>query len=169
MSNPLALYTITERFKALEALATTDDLPPDIVKDTLDGIEAEWQEKAVAVACFIKNLEVAAEAIDKAAAQQLARASAMKNRATSLKGYLTFQFQAMNVKKVEDPVLTIRLADNNPAVVVDDETAIPEQYWIQPETPPKRLDKTAVARAIKAGTEVPGAHTERGQSLRIEP
>lgn len=168
MSNSLHLYQLTDKYKSLEALATSDDLPEDVVRDTLEALEGEWQEKAVAVAAFIKNLESAGVAIAQAAEAMDRRAERLYARATSLRAYLQFHLQAMNIKRIEDPMFTIRLADNNPAVVVDDEKAIPEQYWIQPPAPEKRLDKVAIARAIKAGEEVPGAHTDRGQSLRIE-
>lgn len=56
MSGP-ALYELVAQHKSLEYLATSEDLPPEVVRDTLDGLEGELRDKAVSVAHFILNLE----------------------------------------------------------------------------------------------------------------
>lgn len=167
MSGP-ALYVITEKFKELEALAEMEDLPPEIVADTLEGIEAEWDEKAVAVAAFIQNLEHTADGIQVAADSMHARGARLHKRAEALKAYLQFHMTAMGKQKLDNELFVIKLAKNPPAVVIDDEKQIPEKYWTQPPAPPKRLDKAAIGADIKAGKEVPGAHTFQGERLEIK-
>ncbi len=167
MSGP-ALYIITEKFKELESLADMEDLPPEVVADTLESIEAEWDEKAVAVAAFIANLEHTAVWIAKAAEAMDRRAERLGKRAESLRAYLQFHMTAMGKQKVENELFVIALRKNQPSVVVDDEKQIPEKYWVQPETPPKRLDKAAIAAEFKAGNEVPGTHSFQGERLEIK-
>jgi hypothetical protein len=61
---------------------------------------------------------------------------------------------------------SLKIQQNPPSVVVDNEEAIPPRFFvIIPET--KRLDKKLVADALKKGEDVKGAHLERGTSLRI--
>lgn len=168
MPNPMALYQIADRFKALESLAEHEDLAPEIVADTLEGIDAEFEEKAVAVAAFIQNLIHTADGIEAAAEAMHDRQARLRARADSLKAYLQFQLQVMDKKKIEHELFTIRRQNNALSVVVDDEKLIPETYWYQPPAPPKQLDKKAIAADIKAGKEVPGAHLFQGEHLRIE-
>ncbi len=167
MSGP-ALYVITEKFKELEALAEMEDLPPEVVADTLESIEAEWEEKAVAVAAFIENLEHIADGIEKAAAAMTKRQVMMRKRASSLAAYLQFHMQAMGKKKIESDLFVIALRKNPASVVIDDEKQIPESYWVQPEAPPKRIDKKALADDLKAKKDVPGAHLFEGERLEIK-
>jgi hypothetical protein len=164
----LHLYEITAKFKELESLAEHDDLPLQIVADTLEGIDSEWEEKAIAVAAFIKNLEHTSGGIAEAAKAMAARAARLNARADSLKNYLQFQMQVMDKKKIESDLFVIRRQNNAPSVVVADERLIPDTYWYQPPTPPKQLDKKAIAADIKAGKEVPGTYTSQGEHIRIE-
>jgi hypothetical protein len=162
------LYEITERFKELESLGAHEELPPEVIADTLEAIDAEWQDKAVAVAAFIKNLEHTADGVDEAAKSMAKRAQGLRARAASLQAYLQFQMQVMNKTKIEHDLFTISVRKNPISVVVDDAAQIPEAYWYQPPTPEKVLDKKAIAAAFKAGTEVPGAHSFQGEHVRIE-
>jgi hypothetical protein len=77
--------------------------------------------------------------------------------------------QALDKKRIEAPELVITRKSNPPAVVIADEAQIPEGFWIQPPAPPKRIDKGAVGKALKAGQEVAGAYLEAGERLDIKP
>ena len=49
-----ALYELTTQHRELEALAdTTDDLPPEVIRDTLEALEGTIQQKAISVAAFV--------------------------------------------------------------------------------------------------------------------
>ena len=63
----LALYEIVHQFKELEALTDSEELSPEFVADTLQGLIGNFEDKAVAVAKFILSLEANAEAIAEAA------------------------------------------------------------------------------------------------------
>ncbi len=167
MSGP-ALYVLTEKFKAFEEFASMEELPPEVIADTFESIDAEWEEKAVAVAAYIKNLEHTAVGIAQAAEAMDRRAERLGKRAESLKAYLQFHFQAMGKSKLENELFVIALRKNPASVVIDDEKQIPESYWVQPEAPPKRIDKKALADDLKAKKDVPGAHLFEGERLEIK-
>jgi len=61
------LFEITSQFKALAALEDSDELPPEVIADTLEGLEGDFEAKTIAVAKFILSLEANAAAIEKAA------------------------------------------------------------------------------------------------------
>lgn len=166
--NGLALYELVGQWKRLEALADGDELPAEVIRDTLDGLTGEIEEKATNVQLFIENLLVAAESIENRAAEMSIRAKRLEKRAESLRQYMLLNLQVCGVTKIDSPWFTIRVQDSPPRVVIDAETQIPAEYWKQPPLPPQVIDRAAIAEDIKAGKEVPGAHSERGQHVVVK-
>lgn len=164
----VALYELANQHQALNALAESDDIPPEVIRDTLDGLEGTLREKAVSVAHFIRNLEEVAGSIDLAAAAMLARADRLRARAVAIREYLLFNMQATGITKIESPFFTLAVRTNPLAVVIDDESAIPDAYKVQPPQPPPRVDRAAIAKTIKDGGSVPGCHGEQKQRLEIK-
>lgn len=168
MNSALKLYEIAHQFQALEQLGDSDELPAEVIADTLEGLEGDFDVKAIQVAKFILALEANAGAIAGAAASMAARSVRVFARAQSIKAYLQFHMQAMEKRRVEGVELVISRRANPPAVVITDEHAIPDKYWIEPPAPAKRIDKKAVKAAIDAGERVDGAYVEAGERLEIK-
>lgn len=168
MNSALKLYEISNQFQSLEMLGESDDLPAEVVKDTLEALAGDFETKAVEVAKFVLSLEANAQAIEYAATMMSARATRVMNRAQSIRAYLHFHMQAIDEKRIETPELTIVRRANPPAVVITDEHAIPAKFWIAPPPPDKRLDKKAIKAAIEGGERVDGAYVEAGERLEIK-
>lgn len=167
----MRLYELTAQYRALEALESSEDLPAEVIRDTLEGLEGQWHEKATNVGLFIRNLESTADAIDEAAAAMRARGARLRERAHSINEYLKLNMQASGITKVQSPYFALKLKKNPPTVVIDSENLIPAKFMRTPEPPPPPKaapDKPAIAKAIKAGEEVPGAHVEQYERLEIE-
>jgi hypothetical protein len=163
----LHLYEITEKYKSLLELSTSDELPPEVIADTIESIDAEWHDKAVAVAGFIRNLEHSADGIKAAADAMKKRAERLQRRADQLTSYLQFQMELMGKKRIEHDMFVLSIKKNPPSVVIDDQSLIPDIYLIKPEAPPPYPDKTSIARALKSGEEVSGCHLVQGERLDI--
>lgn len=166
-----ALYQLVEQYRSLEALDASEDLPPDVIRDTLEGLTGELTVKATNVARYILNTEAMAEAIDRASTQMKIRANRMRNRADSIREYLRNNMQGAGITKIEAVQFVLSLKKNPPAVVIDDEAAIPADYKITPEPLPPPLprpDKKLIVKAIKDGFVVPGAHLEQANRLEIK-
>jgi hypothetical protein len=166
--NALKLFEITAQFHALENISLTDELPQEVIRDTLEGLTGTFNEKAVAVAKFVLSLEANSAAIVEAAAAMKARASAVQRRADNIRAYLQFQMQSVDILRIETPELILRRQSNPPSVNVTDEVAIPEKFWVQPPAPPPRLDKVALKKALQAGERVDGAYIENAERLEIK-
>jgi hypothetical protein len=158
---------MTAQYKALEDLESSEDLPAELIRDTLEALQGDLQDKCINVAKFIGNLDLTAEGIEFAANRMKARAAVLRKRAESLHAYLQINMQACGISKVECPYFTLQLKKNPPTVIIDHEASIPEKFWRQPDTPPKVIDKKLIAAAIKAGEEVPGCHLNNGERLEI--
>lgn len=167
----MKLYELVGQYRALEALESSDDLPAEVIRDTLEGLEGQLQDKATNVGLFIRNLMSTADAIDEAAETMRLRGERLRKRAQSLNEYLKFNLQASGISKVASPYFTLRLKKNPPTVIIDSENLIPAKFMRTPAPPPPPKptpDKKAIGDAIKAGEEVPGAHTEQYERLEIE-
>ena len=157
------LYTIAEQFKELAALAETADEDLAVaLRDTMEGIEGEFQEKGKAIAMITLNIDGDLEAIQSQIDRLTERKRIINNRKESLKEYLRSNMDAAGITKITHPLFTITCGKGKPIVVIDDEKAIPDDFVnVKVHSAP---DKAAIAKALKAGQEVPGAHSEIGKS-----
>jgi hypothetical protein len=71
------------------------------------------------------------------------------------------------ITKITAPEFTISVRKNPAAVMVKPEAAIPQEYWVQPEPPPPRLDKKLLAAHLKEGVLIDGCWLEQGERLDI--
>lgn len=157
------LYELTGQFKELAILADGADEDMAVaVRDTMEAIEGEFQEKGKAIAMIALNIDGDLEAIQSQIDRLTERKRVITNRKNSLKEYLRENMDASGITKITHPLFTITCGKGRPSVVIDNETDIPDEYMSVKTT--MSPDKTAIAAAIKAGLEVPGAHSEIGKS-----
>ena len=103
--NNIALYELSNEYmQALEIFTDPEnDMPIDAVNDTLEGIEGQWQDKAINITKFMRNLESAAKAIKQAEQQMTKRRKALENRAQWLKDYLKANMERSGITRIESP------------------------------------------------------------------
>jgi hypothetical protein len=166
--NAIKLYEIVADYKAVEALESSDDLPEQVIRDTLEGLTGDLQVKATNICKFVRNIEASADVIDDAAKAMQARANRLRKRAESVKAYLLFNLQATGINKIEAPEFVIAVRNNPESVKILENAQIPAEYLVTPEPPPPRPDKTAIKAALKAGKHIDGCYLEAGQRLEIK-
>jgi hypothetical protein len=169
MSLP-SLFVLADQYRQLTTL-DDPDLPEEVIRDTLEALSGDLQDKAVNVAKFMRNLEVFADDIDEAAKAMKERAERVRKRSDQLRAYLLSNMQACEISKIECPYFTLTVKKNPPAVTVFDEAEVPEVFkaYPPPEPPPEqRIDKKAVAAALKAGWSVPGCRLDQGVRLEVK-
>lgn len=164
-----ALYEIADLYlQDLDKLNDLD-LPEDVVRDTIEGMQGDMQEKCTNVAAFIRNTESLAEQIKQAEQAMAARRKALENRADRIRQYLLESMQRTGITKIESPWFKIALAKNPPSVVVDDEDTL---KFAHPEfvkvVTTESLDKAAIKEAIKAGQIVEGARLASSDRVSIK-
>lgn len=166
MNSP-TLYEISQTYReALDVLTDPEnDLPAEVIADTLEGLQGTLEDKSIAVAQFFKNLEATAAAIKHAEMQMAARRKAIENRVASMKDYLKQNMESCGITRIESPWFALSIAKNPAAVDVFDEAAVPAEY--KEEIVTVKIDKTGIKRAIESGTDVPGAVLTRGTRLSI--
>lgn len=150
------LYKITEQYKSIQTM----DFDKQVINDTLEAIEGEFEEKAKNIGFVNANMAARIEAID----SEIKRLQAMKkvevNKQEALKDYLRHNMQQCDITKIECDLFTITLRKPSDVCVIDDEEKIPQDYW----KVVKSVDKALIKRALKDGHEVDGASLQAGKA-----
>lgn len=157
-----ALYELTAELKEAQSLIAAGELTPEEMSDTLEGMVGEFNDKAIRVVYFQKNLDASIDAID----SELSRLNAKKKQLVSHKermtDYLRSNMQAAEISKIECPLFSITLRKPSKVVAIDSQEDLPEEFvTVKTTTAP---NKKAIGDALKAGQLVPGAHLEDGRS-----
>lgn len=163
----MKLYEIEQNYlEALDVFTDPDaDIPPEAVADTLEAITGEFEQKAVNVAAFARQMEAEAEAIKQAEEKMAKRRKALENRARWLRDYLKTAMEVMGMKKIPSPWFVLSIQKNPPAVDVFDPEAIPAEF--REVVTEIKINRTAIKEAISAGREIPGAKLMNGTRLSI--
>jgi hypothetical protein len=70
--------------------------------------------------------------------------------------------EALGISRLERSMATLSVAEGPRAVVITNQAAIPDGFWR------RSVDKTEIAKQLKAGSHVDGAELANGQPvLRI--
>jgi len=163
-----SLRTLTEQYAELQALAEQGDEGMEVaIRDTMQAIEGEFNEKAQALITVVHNMDSDVDALEREIARLTDRKKAIKARQDSMREWLRQNMEETGITSIKCPLFSITLAKGVEVAVIDQESALPDEcVSVQTTIKP---DKREILRRLKAGEDVPGAHIERGQSsVRIK-
>ena len=165
----IALYEMSYQYRQLLERLSNLDLDAQTIEDTIEGsgLTDDIAQKAAGIEMVARTMEMHNPAID----AEIDRLKALKTQrakaAQGLREYLRTNMIATGIQKLESPLFKIRLQNNPPSVDVFEPGLVPAQYMTQPKPPEPAPNKTAIAAAIKAGAEVPGAKLVQTQRLVV--
>ena len=141
--------------------------------DTLEGIEELFEDKAVNVAVYIKNLRSEAEQL-KAEKLKLEKRQSAKNKlADRLEKYLFDSMQKVKRTQIDRPQAKIRIKQNPDSTVIENEQEFikwaecnDRDDLLKYEQP--SVKKTVVKALLKKKEASPFAHLERKTVLEIK-
>ncbi|BBE09580.1 Phage protein [Mycoavidus cysteinexigens] len=162
-----SLYILAAEYREAADKLTDLDLDEQTLSDTLESIAGGLDTKAENLAKLIRELKSHEERASTEAKRIQERAQRFTSRREWLSEYLKDSLIHAGRLKIEMPYFTVSVRKNPAAVVIDDEKALPRDYWVTP-TPESRPDKKRIAQALKEGLSVPGARSVSGQSLQIK-
>lgn len=165
------LYELIGQYRALEAIEPSEEIPPEVLRDTLEGLTGDITVKATNVAKYILNIEAMAVAVEEAAQQMTARAERIQKKATAIREYLKTNMEGAGKLRIEAVEFILAIKKNPPAVVIEDALKVPDAFKKEPKPVPPPVaspDKALIAKAIKAGMAIAGCRSEQGTRLEIE-
>ena len=162
----MKLYELSHEYQDIEDKLATVDNAEDAQSVTamLDGVTAAIEDKLLAIARVVKNLDAEAEAIKAEQLRLEERRSALVNNVRRLKDYAQQHMEQSGIDRAKDDLFTVALQNSPPSVQVDNESVIPKDYW---RYPAPSVDKRSILDALKSGEEIPGVSLRQSRSLRI--
>lgn len=159
------LYEITgDYLRLLEMLEDEGNLDPQAFKDTLEGIEGEFEIKADGYARIMKELDAEAGKYDAEIQRMTARRDSLNNRSRMLKQHLYDGMKDIGKLKFKTDLFSFGIRKNGglPPVQIVPDVTIPLEYCkIEP-------DSAKIREALETGAELPFAVLkERGDHLVV--
>lgn len=164
----MTLYELAAQWEEFAQLAAEEDLPPEVIADTLEGLEGEFDEKADSIACIIKELETQAAGIEVQENILNARKLAKRANAKRLEEFLSEQMQRIGRERVETDRNMISFRRST-ALRIDDEEDFKQRHMelCKVETTVK-IPRKEITDRLKAGEEISGATLETRKNLQIK-
>jgi hypothetical protein len=135
-----------------------------MVNGYLAELDAQKREKIDGIAQFFRLSKDSISA-KMAESKRLARRAKSEERSRDyMMEHVLGQMQAAGEKKIYGNAYTISI-HSTPVVRIDNESAIPAQYWR--EKVERSVDKVAIRDAIKAGQNIAGASMGESISLQV--
>lgn len=158
------LYDLTNDFKTVLDMAQDPEIDPQAIADTLEMIEGDIEYKADGYAKVLKELNADVEKLSVEIKRLTERKSSITAKVEKMKSMLTYAMNATGKTKFKTDLFSFNVQKNPPALIVDDEEKIPQEFLI-PQAP--IVDKKAIKDLLKNGVECDYAHLEQTEGVRI--
>ncbi|EMW1017654.1 siphovirus Gp157 family protein [Serratia marcescens] len=154
--------------KKLQALAEDGELTPEMIKDTLEGLEGMVGDKLDATMTVVRGFEGQASVCDAESKRLAARKKSWDNQAGLLRKYILECLLTSGSDTIKTDLNTFTARKGSPSLVIDDEELLPDDYVESFTEVVNRVKKDELKKAILDGTEIKGAHIETGpRSLQV--
>lgn len=161
------IYDIANEYQALLEQTydpETGEIFPQVLAK-IDELSAKMEDKAIAVASYIKNLDAEREAINQAKRQMADRESKLDKRCSHLTQYLQSNMERCGITEIKSPLFVIKLKKCPVSTEITDENIIPDDYKTFKEV--VSIDKVKMKERILAGEIIPGARLSQKNRLEI--
>jgi len=165
MSKPL--FALADEYLELaKVLSDEQDMPNEIIDEILDAYTGELDTKFWQVSAMVLQFEGEAEMVRTVEKRIVARRKNLEGRADWLRNYLLVNMIRTGINELASPEFVVKVCDNPPKVILDDEDAIPDDY--KEEETVVTIRKDLLRRAmLDDGEIIPGCHLEKGKRLKI--
>lgn len=158
------LYEITS---AMNILNEMDDIDPQTLADTIEGLQMELDEKLMNIGRWVRNLEAESTGIKVEEERLSKKRKAIENKVVSLKEYVRQAMLAVDKKKSSDGVITWAIQQNPPKVEIDPDAELP-LCWLREIPARHEYDRNAIGQALKGGADIPGCRLISEQGVRLK-
>ena len=163
----MKLYELTADVMTLQEMLENEVEDEQMLLDTLEGVQYEYEYKLEQYAKVIRNLEADANAYKLEANRLNERRRVIENNIDRLKNHMFESMKATGINKVKGTLLNVSIQKNGgklPVIVDCDVNDLPESVVKVVESP----DLEAIRKLLDAGECDFARYGERGESLRIK-
>lgn len=141
------------------------DLDPEVMKDTLDSLELGRNEKLDSLAGWYDDNAHDIDWISSKIKSLQQEKKRLTNQNKSIMKYMTDAIDDAGYKQLKTANHILRPRNFRESTVIDDEALIPDTYKTTEMV--EKIDRTAIYKDLKAGTEITGAHLEPNRKTKI--
>lgn len=157
------LYELTGEYIMLAEMLADEEEENQVILDTLEAIEGEFEEKAENYAKIIKMLEADSKAIKGEIERLSKRKQSLEKRGEMIKQSLENAMRATGKTKFQTLLFHFHISKNGGKAPILLTGEVPEEY-----RKPGEANLTAIREALEAGEKLSFATVgERGESLKI--
>jgi hypothetical protein len=159
----MSLYELTDQFLQLKNLMG-EDIPEEVIIDTLESISGEIEEKGSNIIIVMKNVQADIFSIENAEKELSKRKKSLKNKLNKLNTYLLDSMIKCDIKKIRCEKYGLKaVMEKSPHKISDNINMeiLPSEF--------KRIsttitpDKIKIKEAISNGVEIPGVTLEENR------
>lgn len=167
----MTLYDLNIQMQTILEMAEDGDLDPQLIADTLEGVEGEIEDKLDSYGVVMNELQMDVTKIDQEIKRLTEKKRLINNNIDRMKNAVQYTMtEVLNTKKVKGEKFTWSIQKNGgkAPVILNPDVSImsyPERFqdW------DVKADKVAIREALEAGEVLPFASLgERGESLRLK-
>ena len=163
----MRLYDIAQEYNQLLRLVDDGELTAEMVKDTLESISAEFDDKALNCMMVVTQLDSDSDGIGKQIDRLKALQKSIDSSRENLVEYVKAGMLAVDKDKLDLGLFKLSIRKATVQLGEIDESKVPAKFWVTiPES--KRLDRAALL-AVRKLEEIEGVElSESKRSLQIK-
>lgn len=161
-----SIFELTDDYRQIAEMMDDPELDPQTLKDTMEGIQGELEDKFDSYAWVAIEIQSDIKALDETIKTLQARKKSKENNLKKMKQIMTEVALATDHAKFKTPYRSYWIQKNPESVIIDAENVrdIPEDYLNFKEPEP---NMTAIKQAIHDGVKFDGiAHLEQTEGIR---
>ena len=108
----MRLYELSEQYEILEQMLYDGETDEQVIRDTIEAIFGEIEDKAESYAIIITDMKADIETLKAEESRLNARRTSLENRQKALKTTLMENMKAIGKTKIKTPLFTISVAKN---------------------------------------------------------
>ena len=165
-----SLYQLTEELEAMRRQLIENGADDQTIADTLDGEALDFDNKILACAYAIKDLEAVAEGRKEAIREMQESLRNTERQIERLDEYMITAMLTVDRLNIPGKHFNVDVKGKTHSVIIENAALIPDSFYRTPEpkAPTPVIDKKAIADAIKQGASIPGAKLDNGKRLVIK-
>ena len=163
------MYEITSSLQELLYLMESEEIPEEMISDTLEAVGLEVELVADNVANMLAELSADCDKLKAEERRLHERRQMMEGNASRLKAQLLHMLQTADKKSFKTTLHSFSVRGTAGKTVVTAPDMLPDEYFRIPEPTPPELDIKKITAAIKSG-DIPEdvAHIEKGVCIVIK-
>lgn len=163
----MSLYDLMGQYAELQAMLEYGANNPEeeqAIADTMAAITDDFEDKAEGYAKIRRNLTAKIDAIKAEEERLYNRRKALENGVARINDSMMTGMTLFGKKKLNMSIGTWSIQKNPPSVKVNNQDAIPAEYWT---TPAPTLNRKAILEDMKQGVIVEGCEIQQTEGLRF--